>query len=334
MLKIMTPAFLISALFTFPALLWAEDSPEKIFEHVPNENDHQIIWNIGEQDQSANEFALYPDGFERFKYEDFGYEDKFFAIGYHNKREEIPYVLPGPVDTWGGTWPTSGWRSNQVTILFAADEEPASGDYTLYIELADYAKEFLPLVKVSVNDQDERIALEAEGYDRETQPSPARNEDFVDEAALKGDYSEATPITLTIPIDQGVIEKNGNRVMITILAGSWIKFDQIRLEGPELKLRHAEKLFVRDVRPAEYQVTKDQDVFQPLLIETEHLEGTPLLSVELDGELIFEDTVEMGQYDFEALMPAVYQPVTSEVTILADGQVLETGTVERSPQKL
>jgi len=102
--------------------LWAEDSPEKIFEHVPNENDHQIIWNIGEQDQSANEFALYPDGFERFKYEDFGYEDKFFAIGYHEEGEGIPYVLPGPVDTWGGTWPTSGWRSNQVSILFAADE--------------------------------------------------------------------------------------------------------------------------------------------------------------------------------------------------------------------
>ncbi len=75
-------------------------------------------------------------------------------------------------------------------------------------------------------------------------------------------------------------------------------FDQIRLEGRELDLKQAEKLFVREARPADYQVETDQGDFQPLLVNTEHLEGSPVLSVELEGEPIFEETVEMGQYDF------------------------------------
>ena len=166
--------------------------------------------------------------------------------------------MPGPVDTWGGTWSTSGWRSNQITVLFSVDEQPRSGNYTLYIELADFAKEFLPLVKVYINGQEERIALETEGYSRELQRSPSRTEPFVNEDALRGEYSGATPKTLAIPVDQSVIKKDGNRVTITVLEGSWIKFDQIRLEGPELKLRKAGKLFVREVRPADYQVSTDQ----------------------------------------------------------------------------
>ncbi|MCG2587923.1 GH92 family glycosyl hydrolase [Rhodohalobacter sulfatireducens] len=324
---------LYCVLFAFPTILLAINTSERNAVLITQAH-HEVIWSIGEKDNLADEFALAPDGFEDFKYEDFGYEDNFFAIGFHDEKEDIPYVLPGPVDTWGGTWPTSGWRSNSVNILFSADEEPENGNYTLYIELADFAKEFLPVVKVHINGQEVRYALQAEGYSRESQRSPARNEEFINEEALRGEDADATPTTISIPIDQNVIQQDGNEINITILEGSWIKFDQVRLEGPELKLRNVEKLFVRDVRPAEYQVVKGQDEFQPLLVKTEHFEGSPLLSVELDGEQIFEETVEMGQYDFEVLMPAVSQEMRSEYAILIDGRELESGSVERSPQQV
>ena len=332
MMKIIRPVLLFCAFLAFPAFLYSLNITE-MNPDLSKQNNNEVIWSLGEKDQSANEFALAPDGFEEFKYEDLGYEDKFFALGFHDVKEEIPYVLPGPVDTWGGTWPTSGWRTNQVTILFSVDEQPESGDYTLYIELADFAKEFLPLVKVYINEQEERFALEAEGYDRESQPSPSRREEFINEAALRGDDTDATPTTIAVPVDPNVIKKDGNRVTITVLEGSWIKFDQIRLEGPDLKLREVEKLFVREVRPADYQIETEQGEFQPLLVNTEHLEGSPGLSVELDGEPIFKETVETGHYDFEAPMPAVSEPVSSEYTILVDGRELESGTVERSPQQ-
>ena len=58
------------------------------------------------------------------------------------------------VDTWGGTWPTSGWRTNQVNILFGIQNVPVKGEYKLIIRLADFAKKFLPLIKVTVNNYD------------------------------------------------------------------------------------------------------------------------------------------------------------------------------------
>ncbi|MEX0904239.1 MAG: GH92 family glycosyl hydrolase [Balneolaceae bacterium] len=332
MMKTNRVVLLTYALLAFPAFLFAFSNSEKKSANF-EKNEDEIIWSLGEKDNSANEFALAPNGFENFKYQDFGFEDKFFVIGYHNEKEEIPYVLPGPVDTWGGTWPTSGWRSNQVTILFSVEELPENDHYTLYIELADFAKEFLPMVKVYINGQEEQIALEWEGYDRASQRSPSRNEEFINKAALEGDDTNATPTTIAIPVDQNVIRKNGNRVTIKVLEGSWIKFDQIRLEGPDLELRNAEKLFVREAHPADYQVSTDQGDFQPLLVNVEHLEGSPVLSVELGGEPIFEETVEMGQYDFEALMPAVSESVISNYRILVDGRELESGTVERSAQQ-
>ena len=332
-MRILKNTVLLYILMTIPAFLYALNSDRNISEELV-ENEIKMIWSIGEKDGSANEFALAPDGFEDFKYQDFGFEDKFFVVGFHDVKEEIPYVLPGPVDTWGGTWSTSGWRSNQITILFSVDELPDNGEYTLYIELADFAKEFLPLIKVYINNQEQRIELEAEGYDRKSQRSPSKTEPFVSENALQGDASDATPITVSIPVEENIIQKNGNRVTITVLEGSWIMFDQIRLEGPELTIRQSERLFIRESRPADYQLETEQGNVQPLLINVEHLTGEPVLRVELDREPIFEETVEMGQYDFEAPMPAVSEPVTSEYRIVVDNKVIESGTVERSPQKI
>ncbi len=67
---------------------------------------------------ATGEFALAPNGFKKFVGNDFGYEDKYFLVGYSKEKKDFPYVIPGPADTWGGTWPTAGWRTNQVNILF------------------------------------------------------------------------------------------------------------------------------------------------------------------------------------------------------------------------
>src|ERR1700754_3793443 len=84
----------------------------------------KAIWTIGKADHSGAEFALGPDRFKKFVAHDFGYEDKFFLIGHSDEKNDFPYVLPGPVDTWGGTWPTSGWRTSQVNILFGIKDMP------------------------------------------------------------------------------------------------------------------------------------------------------------------------------------------------------------------
>ncbi len=117
------------------------------------------IWSIGKADHSSSGFALAPNGFKNFVGHDFGYEDKYFLIGYSKEKKDFPYVIPGPADTWGGTWPTAGWRTNEVNLLFGIDHMPADGQYKLVIKCLDYAKKFLPNIKVSINDQEEKYPL-------------------------------------------------------------------------------------------------------------------------------------------------------------------------------
>ena len=292
----------------------------------------KTIWEIGKADQSPNEFALAPDKFRDFVGHDFGYEDKFFLIRHSKEKDNFPYVLPGPVDTWGGTWPTSGWRTNQVNILFGIKDAPANGEYKLIIKLADYAKKFLPLIKVVINNQEEMIQLTAPGYDVSKQPTPRLHEPFVDTASITGNLSTATPKTIEISINSSVIRKGGNKITITVLQGSWIMFDQVEMIGATCKVVKPEKLFVYNVEPANYTLDKDGKAIQPLLVNVEQLSGNPKLRVEVDDENVFEQTVEEGNYIFEVPMPAVTAPTQSKYKICIGRKVVEEGIVNRSKQ--
>lgn len=293
------------------------------------------IWNIGKDDHSASEFALAPNGFKNFVAHDFGYEDKYFLIGYSKEKKEFPYAIPGPADTWGGTWPTAGWRTNEVNILFGIRQLPANGEYKLVIKLLDYAKKFLPLIKVSINGQNKNIQLGHGKYNLNNQPYPRQDEPITDTASLTGNLSSATSEIIEIPISLDVIKIGGNQITITVVRGSWILFDKVSLQGPaSVTLAKTDKMFVRNVKPAAYELNNDGNRMQPLLVDAEYLQSNPKLSVELDGKIIFNEILEKGHYELEALMPAVNNPVQSQYKILENGKVIETGMVQRSQQKL
>ena len=296
------------------------------------ESENKIIWQIGQADNSAIEFALFPDLFESYIENDFGWEDRYFLIGKSETDKDFPYVLPGPVDTWGGTWPTSGWRTSEINILFGIEAMRQNSDYKLVIELADFSGKFLPLVKVTVNHQTEKFQLEAEGYEIASQSNPKLNERYDDNRPVP-DSTNVTAKTIEIPLGKNTLKKGGNRVSITVLEGSWIMFDHIRLEGGRVKLENQGKSFVRSVEEASYEIETESGRAQPLLIDIEHLDGDPLLDVFLDGKKIFTETLETGRYLFEAPMPAVSSEVESRYEIRIDGAKVRTGRLSRSPQK-
>lgn len=302
---------------------------------VPTHAQEKVVWQVGKADQSGAEFALAPNGFRKFVGQDFGYEDKVFFLGASREQQHFPYVLPGPVDTWGGTWSTAGWRTNQVNLAFTLQEVPAAGRYTLVVRLADYAKTFLPLLKVSINDQENRVQLSAAGYDLRQQRHPTLTERVVDTAAISGNLTAATPKALEIPIHPGVLQKGGNRVTIAVTEGSWILFDQVCLLGPGgVRLQAPQQLFVRSVTPAAYELAATPGPRQqPLVVRVDHITGTPLLSVQLDNQLIFREKVEQGTYEFEAPMPAVTIPTRSRYTIRENDKVIQQGVVHRAPQR-
>lgn len=291
------------------------------------------VWSIGTLNGSSAEFALGPNNFRQFLANDFGYEDKFYLINHSEIKKDFPYVLPGPTDTWGGTWPTSGWRTHQINILFGLDNIPANGEWKLVVNLLDYAKTFLPLVKVSINAQDEKFQL----GDRESlakQRKAHTQEAITDTLSIMGNLQNATKKTIEIPINASTLKKGGNLVSITVLEGSWILFDEVHLEGPKnVKVTDASKFFIRDVYPASYEIAAGKEKYQPLIVDTQWLEGASKISVQLDGKEILSQVIEAGRYQLEAPMPQVKKAKNSNYRILRDGVEIDRGAVVRTPQK-
>lgn len=277
----------------------------------------QVVWQIGDADNSAMEFALAPDNYEEFLDHDFGWEDKYFLIGFSDAKEDWPYILPGPSDQWGGTWGTAGWRSHTLNILFGIDKLPRKGDWKLVIDLAEHDKNDPPVFKVTVNGKPSKFEL------------PAGGQSDIAEAMKK----DADGFLIEIPVSRELMQEGGNEINLTTLQGSWLLFDHIRLEGPaRARLTEVTDIHIRSVKAAEYEMHSENNQVQPLLVDIQHLTGSPRLEVLLDRTTILSETVETGRYIFEAPMPAVSSAKKSSFEIKADGKTLEKGKVERTPQ--
>jgi predicted alpha-1,2-mannosidase len=287
-----------------------------IFSACTTEN--QVIWQIGESDNSASEFALAPDDYQQYIASDFGWEDKFFLIGTSDVKKDWPYIIPGTSDHWGGTWGTSGWRSSTLNILFGVDKLPGSGNWKLTVDVLDCNSKDLPLFKVSINGKSWKFRIPVVG----------------EENSLNGEITDASGYGVEIPLPSGLITAGGNEVTLTTLEGSWLKFDQVKLEGPgSVRLKKNGQVYVRSVRAADYEMVAGRANVQPLLADIQHLSGKPQLKVILDGEEIFTAAIESGRYTFEAPMRAVESPLESKYQILADGTKIHSGKVIREPKE-
>lgn len=316
--------------------------------------ENKVIWQIGEADNSSSEFALAPGDYEKFIDQDFGWEDRFFLIGSSTEKKDWPYVIPGPTDTWGGTWGTSGWRSHTLNILFNIDKVSNNEAYKLVVDIQDINTKDAPVFKIIINGKSWKYKLplgsgknSLEGGSSKKMEDMIENpipEDDLKNAGSKGSGSENKTTEdnsksefeylIEIPIPKNLIKSGGNTITMTTIQGSWILFDQIRLEGPDnAKLKENSPAFLRDVKAASYEIQNENGKAQPLLVDIEHISGEPELKVLLDKKEIFSATLETGRYVFEAPMPALTSAKKSKYQILIDGKEIQSGTIERSPQK-
>lgn len=278
----------------------------------------QEIWSIGKNDNSSADLALGPRDYKKFLSKDFGFEDRFFLIGRSNASVDFPYVLPGPDDTWGGTWGTSGWRTHEINILFALKSLPSTGEWKLIIDLVD-SNPKKSLLKVGINEtQFEKFLLKG-----------------VSDASITGGGSAVGEKVLEIPLRNGTLRSGGNSISITVLEGSWVVFDHLRLEGPDgATVGSNELVFVRGVKPAPYELREGNKKIQPLLVDVEHLSGKPRIEVQLDGKEIYRASLDSARYQLEAPMPAVTKPKRSDYRILINGKEAEAGSIQRSPVRV
>jgi predicted alpha-1,2-mannosidase len=278
-----------------------------------------VVWKIGETNNSSADLALGPAGYKDFLANDFGYEDGYFIIGKSDPAADFPYVLPGPDDTWGGTWSTAGWRTHQNNILFNISHLPAGTNFRLVVDMLD-CNPSRSLLKVAINNKQ----------------SAKFNLKGMSDLSLEGKSGEIKSKPLVVDIEPGILRAGGNEIVLTILEGSWFVFDAVRLEADQpVQVQVHEKIFLRDVRVADYETMVEGKRVQPLLLDLETLGGEPGIVVTLDGRNIFS-TVSEGKrrYVYEVPMPAVTRNKKSKYKILADGKTVAEGEVIRSGKEL
>ena len=280
-----------------------------------------VVWQIGTKDGTGNEFALAPGGYKDFLKADFGWEDKYFLVGHSDAKKDFPYVLPGVRDEWAGSGKYAGRRTQQVNILFDVEKVGGGSPWTLTIDFADVQKTKRPLLKVTVNGKAHKMVLPGGGGDA---------------SIVDGNFSRAKPFTAKFDLADGEIVEGANEIKITSIEGSWAIFDDVRLEGPsDAVVRLAHKgAYVRNVKAGDYLIPGTGK--QPLLVDVEHLEGAPVVRVEIDGKVALEEKVEAGAYSFEAPMDAAVAgrpPYRANYRVFVDAACVREGTVKCTPQR-
>jgi predicted alpha-1,2-mannosidase len=282
----------------------------------------RLIWEIGKSDNQSSGLALAPSDYKRFLEHDFGWEDRYFIVGYSKPETDFPYVLPGPKDKWGGTAPTSGIRSHSLNILFDIDRLPSRGQQQgtkFIVDLLGYNLNTPPIFKIVINGK-ATVQQLPKGSSKNLLPD-----------------STFTPAehVIEIAVEPGQLRTGSNEILLTSLDGSWLVFDNVRLEGPaDIAVRVPAGVYIREAKPATYEVNNNGTRFQPLLVDVEHLSGKPVITVQLDGKQVFQQTLETGRYQFEVPMPATASVKKSNYQVFADGKSVQTGTISRSPQRL
>lgn len=306
------------------------------------------IWKIGENDNQADDMALYPASYEKFLEHDFGYEDRYFLIGKSDTRKEFPFVLPGPKNAWGGTGRTAGIRSHFLTLAFElqgvdvadrAHKNPTTSDWELALDLLGVDAIHGSYVKVEINGEPHTFRYHAKetGADKSssTGTTAARGKsDQPEESKPLAPFAQTAEKKTHIIVSKGLFKEGYNEIVITSLDGGWIAFDQLILKGPQqVSLKAAADVLIRKVEPANFQTSATGgQATQPLLIDILDAQESPTMTVLLDEKEILKQELEAGRAILEAPMPAVKTETTSNYQILINDKEYAKGTVARSPQ--
>jgi len=162
----------------------------------------QVVWQIGEFDGSAREFALAPNGANDFAKRYAG--GVVFTVG-QMKAADLPFIQPSAKDTlWGG----------RAVVPFGIDFDlaDAAGTYALVIALVDTHEQFASTMEIAVN-----------GQVVGTRPMPLGRG-----RAYYGEVEGHGP-TFMVPVQAGRLRAGHNQVEITLRGGSWVAYDAIAL---------------------------------------------------------------------------------------------------------
>lgn len=265
----------------------------------------QILWSIGQNDGSYQEFAGAGD------YAACGKAfpgDVVFREGQDDTHAAWPFVHPGPSDGWAGE------RPHEFRVQFTLDKAPESAcRVTLY--LVDAHNGGPPVVSVKVNDHacpDMQIAA-GTGDASLTDPGAGRH--TVQSMAFPGDW----------------LVPGENALSITAAGGSWMLYDAVTLEAGIPSAPHVEGVAASGTPLFR---TVDGVMKQAVRVEIQNtgLEGTGSLSLEGDPAGVQEITIAQGTQS-HYLLVTPFTAAEPRRVLLQAGDVISSAEFEAKPQR-
>lgn len=278
----------------------------------------QLLWSIGKKDGNGQEFALAKDAEYAAFLQKFGGENLVYSIGYSRPDRHWPYILPGPLDQWGGGGYWAGYHPRHFPrIFFALDRMPNGKTYELILNFADANNGKATVLKIDIN-----------GHERQMEIGPGSG-------AIGGDLVSSRSQAVKVRIPPSWLKKGINTVQLGIVKGSWAIFDNLELysDGTEVTEKGTNSL-ITSVTAADFELEQEKMRIQPLLIDIHQIDQDQKLTIKIDGAPISERWVEKGHSILEAPMPAVKRKKKSLVEILSDGILIHSEHIVRSERPL
>ncbi len=151
------------------------------------------IMTLGTLDGKTDEFALAPDGWDRWR-ETFG-ADVRFQVGTDDPARDFPFIHPGPMDAW------AGHTDHTFSIEFQLAEVPA-GQCLLEIGLCRSHYAYPPRFAVRVNEGVSKVFATAR---------------------------DGTIQRMSYIVPEGILRKGANQITIENAEGSWFQYDGLAL---------------------------------------------------------------------------------------------------------
>lgn len=285
------------------------------YESQAQSIDLKTIWQIGEYDSSASEFALTPNAYKDFVAQGFGGKDRYYVVGKSIPSEDWPYILPGPKDRFSGYGYWAGLALHRLPIYFELDYVPAEGACTLVVQIIEVSSENPPLFRAVIN---------GKAYNHQLQAGKS--------GGIPQDLG-MNPQTISFSFPAEELKKGINEIIFQNMTGNWCVFDAIKMDGPEdLHLVYPGNTMLISVAFANFEMGNTTENIQPLLVDIRQQKNHASIRVIVDDKEI-KKQIEPGHSILEFYLPAVKERRKSQVEIYIDEKLKFREQLQRFPAK-
>jgi alpha-mannosidase len=265
-------------------------------------------WQIGTCDNLNAEFALAPQGYQRFR------DDGFFVVGKSDPKVDWPYVHPGPLDGWAGS------RRHPFTIVFGVRSVPADGQCRLVVDLLDTQASIPPRLEATINGHPFATDLPGGAGD----------------ASVFGDPAKGREHVWALPFPAALLRPGNNEITLTTLRGSWLLYDGLRLEVPagfELAAESPGTRLARVDTPAVWRRQGDQAI-QPVEITLRHIGAETPAQLRLGTAEPVPVRLKGGLQVLSLAAPAEERTQSLPLSLEVEGRVVVATNLTLAPPKL